>query len=199
MLFTEHPYFNKRSGGTIALTLTEEKSSGDPPEGLTGPIQWLSGSMKYMGPKYMLTILHHGGERLALPMAVIHRGPTWGSTRPNSLLHDQYRPHLMSLAGTEREGVRSPVLGARRRAVASLLCRPHLAFLCLYYIQARERIRISVFSAGSVLEGDVVRVNHLYPPDRLAHGVRTLVKPTHGTVVRPQGDLLSIKIVFKVF
>ena len=29
--------------------------------------------------------------------------------------------------------------------------------------QAQERVCISVFSAGSVLEGDVVRVNHLYP------------------------------------
>ena len=57
--------------------------------------------------------------------------------------------------------------------------------------QAREHVRISVFLARSVLEGDVVRVNHLYPHS-LASSLKWLVRPLgkgsevlgHGNVVR---------------
>ena len=93
---------------------------GDPPGGLPGSIQRSSGSMEYMSPKCMLTIFNSTsqGGRLALPVAVIHGGTS---------LHDQ---RLLHVPGWDRkEGGPSLVLGARRRAVASLHNQCRLPFV----------------------------------------------------------------------
>ena len=55
-----------------------------------------------------------------------------------------------------------------------------------------EGIRVPVLPAWSVLERDVVGVNNLNPSCRLPYWVLTPMQPAHGTVVRPDRDLLPV-------
>ena len=57
-----------------------------------------------------------------------------------------------------------------------------------------ECVCVAMLLARQVLEGDVVCVDHFYPPRKVANGVLSPVQPAHHAVVCPDSDFLSIEI-----
>ena len=61
-----------------------------------------------------------------------------------------------------------------------------------------EAVCITVLPTRSVLERDVIRVDHLDPSRWLSHWVFNPVQPAHGTVIHSHHDLLPLEVTLEV-